>query len=88
MIICGKTTSGDSHDLFIDALQKGKSLHEACFSAIYANKMRDNLFEYLSKIGLFDCLAKIVPYWNTKYHKKNGIICLIIWMIAYHQEFN
>ena len=70
VIICGKTTSGKSHDLFIDALQKGKSLHEACFSAIYANKMRDNLFEYLSKIGLFDCLAKIVPYWNTKYHKK------------------
>lgn len=30
VIICGKTTSGDSHDLFVRALHSGKSLHEAC----------------------------------------------------------
>ena len=71
VIICGKTTSGDSHDLFIDALKSGKSLHEACFSAIYANKMRDNLFAYLYKIGLFDYLSKIIPYWQTTDQKKN-----------------
>jgi len=65
VIICGKTTSGDSHDLFIEALKKGKSLHEACFSTIYANKMRDNLFEYLLKIGLFTYLGNFVPYWKT-----------------------
>lgn len=64
VIICGKTTSGDSHDLFVKALKDGKSLHEACFASIYSN-MRDNLYKYLYKIGLFDYLSKIVPYWNT-----------------------
>ncbi|MDK2826697.1 MAG: hypothetical protein PWQ63_31 [Methanolobus sp.] len=64
VIICGKTPSGDSHDLFVKALKDGKSLHEACFSSIYSN-MRDNLFEYLCKIGLFEYLSKIVPYWNS-----------------------
>lgn len=64
VIICGKTTSGDSHDLFVKALKDGKSLHEACFSSIYSN-MRNNLFQYMYKIGLFDYLGEIVPYWNT-----------------------
>ncbi|WP_135609396.1 hypothetical protein [Methanococcoides sp. AM1] len=65
VIICGKTTSDKSHELFVKALKNGKSMHEACFSSIYANGMRDNLFEYLSKIGLFDYLSKIVSYWET-----------------------
>ena len=56
IIICGKTTSKDSHNDFIETLQKGKSIHEACFSTIYANKMRENLFKYLLMIGLFDYL--------------------------------
>ncbi len=64
VIICGKTTSGDSHDLFVEALKSGKSMHEACFSSIYSN-MRDNLFEYLCRIGLFEYLSTILPYWNT-----------------------
>ena len=70
IIICGKTTSKDSHKDFIEALQKGKSIHEACFSTIYANKMRDNLFQYLFKVGLFDYLGNFVPYWSTNNLKK------------------
>ena len=70
IIICGKTTSKESHEDFIDALQNGKNLHEACFSTIYANKMRDNLFQYLFKIGLFDYLGNFVPFWRTNDPKK------------------
>ena len=69
IIICGKTTSKDSHKDFINALQEGKSLHEACFSTIYAN-MRDNLFKYLLKVGFFDYLGNFIPYWNTNNPKK------------------
>ncbi|QLC49940.1 hypothetical protein HWN40_06615 [Methanolobus zinderi] len=65
VIICGKTTSKESHKDFVKALKNGKSLHEACLSSIYANDMRDNLFKYLLAIGLFDYLSKIVPYWET-----------------------
>jgi len=64
IIICGKTTSGSSHDLFINALQNGKSLYEACFFSIYSN-MRNNLFKYLEKIDLFDYLKKTIAYWKT-----------------------
>lgn len=69
IIICGKTTSGSSHDLFIDALQNGKSLYEACFFSIYSN-MRNNLFKYLRKIGLFDYLKKKIAYWETNDYRK------------------
>jgi len=65
VIICGKTTSKESHKDFIKALQNEKSLHEACFSTIYANTMRDNLFKYLFHVGFFDYLGNFVPYWNT-----------------------
>ena len=70
IIICGKTTSGSSHDLFIDALQNGKSLYEACFFSIYSNIMRNNLFKYLKKIGLFDYLKKRIAYWKTNDYRK------------------
>lgn len=63
-IICGKTTSGDSHDLFISTLKQGRSFHEACLSSIYSN-MRHNLFVYLQKIGLFDYLKNKSEYWST-----------------------
>jgi len=65
VIICGKTTSDKSHELFVKTLKNGKSLHEACLSSIYANDMRDNLFKYLHAIGLFDYLSQIIPYWET-----------------------
>ena len=64
VIICGKTTSGRTHDTFIRRIQEGSTLHEACFSSIYSN-MRDNLYIYLSKIRLFDYLAMINPYWQV-----------------------
>jgi len=63
IIICGKATSRSSHDSFIKALQNGKSLYEACFSSIYSKNMRNNLFKYLKKIGLFDYLKKTIAYW-------------------------
>lgn len=65
VIICGKTTSKESHKDFVNELKEGKSLHEACSSSIYANDMRDNLFKYLHAIGLFDYLGEIVSYWET-----------------------
>jgi hypothetical protein len=69
VIICGKTPSKETQKKFVAALKDGKSLHEACFSSIYSN-MRGNLFNYLSIIGLFDYLSRIVPYWETKDPKK------------------
>lgn len=68
IIICGKTTSGGSHDLFKDYLKKGASLHEACFKSIYSN-MKDNLFKYLEKIRLFDYLRANVLYWENGNYK-------------------
>lgn len=70
IIICGKTTSGSSHDLFINALQNGKSLYEACFFSIYSKNMRNNLFKYLKKIRLFDYLKEIIAYWETNDYRK------------------
>lgn len=68
VIICGKTTSGDSHDLFINAIRQGYSLHEACFQSIFSN-MRDNLFKYLNMIGLFNYLKDNVEYWQQGTYK-------------------
>jgi len=65
VIISGKTTSGGSHDMFIDSIQKGNTFHEACFLSIFSN-MKDNLFKYLEMIKLFDYLKGKVPYWNQK----------------------
>lgn len=70
VIICGKTTSGSSHDLFINALQNRKSLYEACFSSIYSKDMKNNLFKYLKKISLFDYLKKTIAYWETNDYRK------------------
>jgi len=63
IIICGKTASGGTHDMFIKRLQAGFTLHEACFASIYSN-MRENLYTYLYKIGLFEYLSLINPYWQ------------------------
>lgn len=70
VIISGKTTSGDSSDLFRDYIYVKKNLQSACIMSIYSN-MKDRLFKYLNEIRLFDYLAKYVKYWdrNDKYDR-------------------
>ncbi len=67
VIICGKTVSSSSHNRFIEALQGGRTLHEACFSSIFSN-MRVNLFNYLERIKLFDFLENHRNYWRSGSH--------------------
>lgn len=69
VIISGKTPSFTTQQQFINRLKTKQSFYEACFSTIYAN-MRDNLFKYLSRIGLFDYLAMKNPEWKEDYRRK------------------
>ncbi len=68
IIICGKTTSGDSSDKFKDQLMKTGDLYSSCVKSIYSN-MKDNLFIYLDKIGLFEYLSGKLEYWNISDYK-------------------
>ncbi len=69
IIISGKTTSYDSSKLFKKNYEKSKDLHYACLSSIYSN-MKDNLYDYLEKIGLFKYLSNNHKYWKN-YTKEN-----------------
>ena len=66
VIISGKTTSGDSSDNFRDILvnNETETFYSACVKSIYTN-IKDNLFKYLDKIGLFGLLGHYCNYWKT-----------------------
>jgi len=64
VIISGKTTSGDSCDLFHNYIYENKPLYDACMMSIYSN-MKNRLFNYLDEIQLFDYLKKISNYWRS-----------------------
>jgi len=70
VIISGKTTSGDSSDLFKRNLVDTGDLYFSCVTSIFSN-MKNRLFVYLNKIGLFDYLRKRLAYWdNDDYRSK------------------
>ncbi len=65
VIISGKTTSGDSSDLFRNYIYENKPLYDACMMSIYSN-MKNRLFNYLNEIKLFDYLKRISNYWRSE----------------------
>ncbi len=62
IIISGKTTSYDSSRIFLRNY-KSSDLYSACFSSIYSN-MKNNLYKYLNKIGLFNYMASNHKLWK------------------------
>jgi len=64
VIISGKTTSGDSSDLFKEELLKNNDLYGACVKSIFSN-MKERLFIYLREIELFGYLKKYLDFWKT-----------------------
>lgn len=63
VIISGKTPSDTTQQAFISRLKDGQSLDCACYETIYAN-MRDNLYKYFNRVGLFTYLSKMNSMWT------------------------
>lgn len=69
VIICGITPGNDTWKLFLNAIRNGVLIEKAGYESIYSN-MRENLFQCLNNIGLFDYLTNINEYWNESEKSK------------------
>lgn len=71
VIICGLTPGNQTWTLFLNAIRKGIPSKQAARKHLYSN-LRENLFNCLSSLGLFDYLAEDYDYWHTPVLEKEG----------------